>query len=348
MNRPVLIKTDVAASAPIHGDWRACSDRSAGAQATVLTAAHSSMKDGVPAALAVVLETEGSVYAKRGSLALFGSGRQVGWLSGGCLEPALLSCGELTVETDTLRLLEIDNLDDSALFSGGATGCRGRQLVALFPLSAAACLHDAIDTWYAGGAPIDLTVMASGEIRISCAAHICERTLSAVLPENVHLSSCWKVRIAPPPRALLLGAGPEAIYLSTMLGNLGWHAKCREPRATWRDRSGTSAIDASVPISDLMTDFSPDAVLLMHHNFELDLESLQALAASPCDFIGLLGPVRRRKDLLKFLEPAIFPNLMPRLRSPVGLRLGSSGPAGIALSICAELEEWRSGRFQSK
>ncbi|MCE4348429.1 XdhC family protein [Xanthomonas hortorum pv. cynarae] len=98
----------------------------------------------------------------------------------------------------------------------------------------------------------------------------------------------------------------------------------------------------------MLATFCPDAVLLMHHNFELDLESLQALAASSCAFVGLLGPARRREDLLKFVKPDLLAHLIPTLRSPVGLRLGSSGPAGIALSICAELEAWRSERFQSR
>jgi xanthine dehydrogenase accessory factor len=200
---------------------------------------------------------------------------------------------------------------------------------------------------YAGIALIDLTVRASVEIRLSCGEHVSERALSAVLPENVQPSSCWNIRIAPPPRVLLLGAGPEAIYLSTMLRDLGWQVTCRDPRASWRRRSGAVALDASVPVSELLTEFCPDAVLLMHHNFELDLESLQALADAPCAFVGLLGPARHRDDLLKLIKPARLSQLMPSLRSPVGLRLGSSGPAGIALSVCAELEQWRSGRFQS-
>ncbi|XOL69011.1 XdhC family protein [Xanthomonas arboricola] len=213
----------------------------------------------------------------------------MGWLSGGCLEPALLACGEQAIATDTLQLLEIDNLEDSALFSAGATGCRGRQLVALFPVSAVPCLDAAIDTWSAGGAPLEVTVMASGEIRLGCAAHISQRVLAAVLPEHVQPSRCWNICIAPPPRVLVLGAGPEATYLSAMLQDLGWQARYREPRATWRHRSGAGALDASVSVPALLADFSPDAVLLMHHNFELDLESLQALAASPCAFVGCLA-----------------------------------------------------------
>ncbi|PPU17769.1 XdhC family protein [Xanthomonas arboricola] len=340
------INSGLSAAVPMPCDWRRCSERSAGAQAVVLAAARASSVDGVPTALAVVLDTEGSVYARQGTLALFGSGRHVGWLSGGCLEPALLACGKQAIATNTLQLLEIDNLEDSALFSAGATGCRGRQLVALFPVSAVPCLDAAIDSWSAGGAPLDVTVMASGEIHLGCAGHISQHVLAAVLPEHVQPSRCWNIRIAPPPRVLVLGAGPEATYLSAMLQDLGWQARYREPRATWRHRSGAGALDASVSVPALLADFSPDAVLLMHHNFELDLESLQALAASPCAFVGLLGPARRREDLLRFVKPELRAKLLSTLRSPVGLRLGSSGPAGIALSVCAELEHWRSGRTQ--
>ena len=35
--------------------------------------------------------------------------------------------------------------------------------------------------------------------------------------------------------------------------------------------------------------------------------------------------------------------LVPRLRSPVGLRLGGQGPEAIALSIAAQLQAWRHG-----
>ena len=84
-----------------------------------------------------------------------------------------------------------------------------------------------------------------------------------------------------------------------------------------------------------------DAVLVMHHDFELDREALAALADEAFDFIGLLGPQRRRDDLFKLLTPAGCASLSPRLRSPVGLDLGGRGPEAIALSIAAQLQDWR-------
>jgi len=41
------------------------------------------------AVLALVLETEGSTYAHAGTMAFFDARHQIGWLSGGCLEPAV-------------------------------------------------------------------------------------------------------------------------------------------------------------------------------------------------------------------------------------------------------------------
>ena len=82
----------------------------------------------------------------------------------------------------------------------------------------------------------------------------------------------------------------------------------------------------------------------MHHNFELDLEALLALAPVPVPFVGLLGPVRRREDLFRVLPEALHASLRPRLQSPVGLDLGGRGADAIALSIAAQLQAWWHGR----
>ena len=57
----------------------------------------------------------------------------------------------------------------------------------------------------------------------------------------------------------------------------------------------------------------------------------------------LLGPVRRREDLFRVLPRDARDALLPRLRSPIGLKLGGTGPEAIALSIAAQLQAWRCG-----
>jgi xanthine dehydrogenase accessory factor len=154
----------------------------------------------------------------------------------------------------------------------------------------------------------------------------------------------WQVDIAPPPSVLVLGAGPETPTLLPLLRTLGWTTTLVERRSRWKsmvalaDVAVEQAPDAALshlPVSAF------DAVLVMHHNFELDREALSALAAREIGFIGLLGPTRRREDLFRVLPPDARAALLPRLRSPVGLDLGGHGPEAIALSIAAQLHAFR-------
>jgi len=309
----------------------------------VLTAALARVAEGVPTALAIVVETEGSVYARTSTLAVFVGDSHIGWISGGCLEPALLASAEIAVRETTLRLIEIDTRDDTAMFSGAATGCRGRQIVAFIPLCAVAGLPEIVDRWQAG-AGLQFEIAGGGRIRISSGEILFEAELPVVCEEPMSGHSAWSILIPPPPRVLLLGAGPEALHLVPLLRDLGWKVVSREPREAWQGRlTEDDRSSSAVPLDRLLMDFEPDATLAMHHSFELDLEALSALASSPCTFIGLLGPARRREDLLKLLPEELRLELTHRLRSPVGLSLGGTGPAGIALSICAQLEQWRHG-----
>ena len=154
----------------------------------------------------------------------------------------------------------------------------------------------------------------------------------------------WQLDIASPPAALVLGAGPETPTLLPLLRTLGWVTTLVERRPRWK--SMATLADATVeqgPDAALshLSISAFDAVLVMHHNFELDREALSALSSRDIGFIGLLGPPRRREDLFRVLAPNAREALSPRLRSPVGLDLGGHGPEAIALSIAAQLHAFR-------
>ena len=74
--------------------------------------------------LALVLETDGSTYAGAGDMVLFCNGGQVGWLSGGCLEPELARRAEQVSAAGRVDWIEIDTRSDDDLLSGSALGCR--------------------------------------------------------------------------------------------------------------------------------------------------------------------------------------------------------------------------------
>ena len=107
-----------------------------GGARAVLEASVAALQRGTAATLAVVLETSGSTYVRAGALALFdGEGTQVGWLSGGCLEPEIAQRADDASRAGQVDFMEIDTRFDEDLLSGSAVGCRGRLRIALLPLA---------------------------------------------------------------------------------------------------------------------------------------------------------------------------------------------------------------------
>ncbi|MGO4549929.1 XdhC family protein [Lysobacter sp. 2RAF19] len=307
----------------------------AGNPRPVLVAARQPTEDGV---LAVVLETEGSTYVHAGAMAYFDAQCQVGWLSGGCLEPAIAQEAARSAATATVGWMEVDTRGDEDLLSGSAIGCRGRLRLALLPLKALGNLLQVIDAWLEGSS-LTLDLEEEGGVRLASAECVANTKLPA---EAVpwHGSSSWSIEVRRLPTVLLFGAGPEASALLRLLHELGWHTTLVERRERWK-RPG-APVDVHIEATPSSVQADVDVALVMHHHFELDREALEALSRSTVSFIGLLGPKSRRDDLFKLLTPQQRVAIAPRLHSPVGLPLGGQGPEAIALSVASQLQAWRS------
>ena len=309
----------------------------------VLQAALDAVRANQRAALAVVLETEGSTYTRAGTLVQFSDAGHVGWLSGGCLEPEIERRALDAADRGALDWMEIDTRDDEAMFGGNAVGCRGRQRVALIPMAAVPGIEAVLVPWLQGDNTLALQLHVDGRLSWRCGAAEVSTNLPSLPVEWNSGAMQWRLQWRPAPRVLLLGAGPEATPLLPLLQGLGWRVQVVEPRERWRARLPDALPPPGTqrPGEVVWSGASPDAVLVMHHNFELDRDALEQLAATEIPFIGLLGPARRRDDLFKVLPAAARAALSPRLRSPVGLALGGRGPDAIALSIAAQLQAWR-------
>jgi xanthine dehydrogenase accessory factor len=313
---------------------------SPGGMRAVLEASAAALQRGEPAALAVVVATEGSTYVRPGAMALFGNDLQIGWLSGGCLEPAIAQRALQVAEGARLDWLDIDTRDDEDLLSGSALGCRGRLHIALLPLQSLPGWDDVVSHWLRDASPLHLRIGGDGEVGAATAALQRQWQLATAAAK----AGAWQLEIVPPPSVLILGAGPETPTLLPLLRTLGWVTTLVERRPRWKgmatlaDVAVEQAPDAA--LSRLRVS-AFDAALVMHHDFELDREALAAMWSHDIGFIGLLGPTRRREDLFRVLAPHAREALAPRLRSPVGLDLGGHGPEAIALSIAAQLHAFR-------
>ncbi|MEP6906545.1 MAG: XdhC family protein [Pseudoxanthomonas sp.] len=311
----------------------------------ISSAAH---QRGEPAVLAVVVETEGSTYVQPGAMALFGASEgQVGWLSGGCLEPEIETRARLASAQRRIEWMDIDTRDDEDLIGGSALGCRGRLRLALLPLSAMPGWSSLVAAWQQGQAPLSMSISSDGAVsaQVQALAHVwrIDAAEFAVMPDA---ATQWQLQVPVAPAVIVFGAGPETPTLLPLLRSLGWRTTLVERRARWQveARLADTWIE-SAPESVLLASMDRhfDAALVMNHNFEMDREALHALASTAIPFIGLLGPMRRREDLFRVLPAAMHDTLLPRLHSPVGLKLGGHGPEAIALSIAAQLQAFRCG-----
>lgn len=307
----------------------------------VLEAATASLRRGGGGVLALVLETEGSTYAGVGEMVLFDDDLQVGWLSGGCLEPQLARQARDVSARGEIGWAEIDTRSDDDLLAGSALGCRGRLRIAMLPLSLMPGLDALLEAWLRDGDALHATITANGDVTFKAGVQQAQWLLGSDAQRWRGGPSSWRLSLPRRPRVLILGAGPETSTLVGLLLELGWWVCLAERRARWIEE-GTAA-DARLPVApaDAMDRAGADAALVMHHDFELDREALDGLAGSHIEFVGLLGPGRRRDDLFKLLSPGQQVALTPRLRAPVGLDLGGRGPEAIALSIAAQLQQWR-------
>ncbi len=317
----------------------------AGNTRLLLREACAATRAGGDAVLALVLETEGSTYVSAGAMALFDGPRQVGWLSGGCLEPEIARRAADAAAAGRIGWLEIDTREDEDLLSGSALGCRGRLRLALLPLRLLPGVDAVLERWLQGGVELRADIGRDGQVSFRCAGVACTAQLAVQACDWQAEARSWCIGWRAPPELLVLGAGPETDLLLPLLHSLGWRTTLAERRERWRDRASLADrhLDAT-PAAAAKHAHGFDAALVMHHNFELDREALEALAASGIAFIGLLGPARRREDLFKLLSPAQREALQPRLHSPVGLDLGGRGAEAIALSIAAQLQAWRHAR----
>jgi xanthine/CO dehydrogenase XdhC/CoxF family maturation factor len=86
----------------------------------------------------------------------------------------------------------------------------------------------------------------------------------------------------------------------------------------------------------------------MNHNFGRDLLALDRLFPLQLRYVGLLGPKKRRAELLAQLSehrPVDFDIAIKNLFAPAGLDIGSEAPEEIALAIVSEVAAVLSNRM---
>lgn len=126
--------------------------------------------------------------------------------------------------------------------------------------------------------------------------------------------------IHPPLQLVLIGDGPDSPALRAFAHTLGW------------ELSETEEAGA------LPTEFDEwTAAIVKTHNYGRDYAALRKLLPLGLRYVALLGPRRRRDQLLHALmEEGV--EIRSELFAPAGLDLGAESPEQIALAMVSEIQ----------
>lgn len=145
-----------------------------------------------------------------------------------------------------------------------------------------------------------------------------------------------------PPTFLIVGADPVAPPLAKLARTLGLRVVVTDDQAGRMtpahlpDAHERLIVPAGHDL--LLPDLKPgDGVVVLSHNYAHELSVLGRVLGGPASYVALVASRRRGQALVRFMaETGTPPDALAHLRTPAGLDLGLSSPAGIALSVLSE------------
>lgn len=275
-----------------------------------------------PVVLASVHETRGATPRKRGSRMLVGALDSEFSVGGGAAEARVIAAARALLAATTPRdALEID-------LSGreGAAGiCGGRMQIALrrWEGEADAARAAGIAAMLARG---DSVALGPGDLGLDHAGFDAEQH-----------------RAHPNPRLLVVGAGHCGAALLDLARFLDFDLWLFDARASFiaaGARPGvTSRSGDYARLADAFDSAREVHAVLLNRDYASDVATLRVLAGRPLAFLGMMGSRRRIAEVLAALPEQR--DSLRALQAPVGLDIGAHTPHEIAVSILAQLVQWR-------
>ena len=329
----------------------------------LIVAAERWLAGGEQVALATVIATWGSAPRGVGAkMAISGSGKMSGSVSGGCVEGAVAQVAADVLQSGRPQLLRFGVVDETAWEVGLA--CGGEIEVFVQPLYGE--MLDAIRA--AADTPsVALTVVrgldeslgrqrlllkdgkllgALGAVLDEAALEHAREALAEGRSQRVQVAEGTELFIEislSPPTLVVVGGVHIAIALVAMAKALGYRTVVVDPRRSFGTAERFPDVDQLMhswpdrALTELELDISM-AVAVLTHDPKLDDPALGVALRSPAFYVGALGSrSTNEKRRERLLASGLAAEQLQRLRAPIGLDLGGRSPAEIALSVLAEI-----------
>jgi xanthine dehydrogenase accessory factor len=159
--------------------------------------------------------------------------------------------------------------------------------------------------------------------------------------------------IVPEPRLVILGAGHVGRALAKVAKFSGYRVIVADDRAEYANREWIADADEIVVRSfegifrDLPVDRNTYIVIATRGHAH-DIEALKGALVTEARYIGLLGSRRKRAVIFRTLgDEGFSKEMLDCVVTPVGLPIGSITPEEIAISIVAQVIQYRRGHALS-
>ena len=290
------------------------------------------------ATMATLVRTAGTTPRKEGTKMFVGDdGNIFGSVTiGGCVDARVIEQSNEVLSSSAPRLINMQ-LGDEEAWEIGLT-CGGAVDVFVEPLNdeVMSLYETARREWQAGRTVAIATVIAGDDLG--------KRYLVPDPPrQSGTIGNAYIEVLRPPSTLIIFGASAVAIPLVTFAKTLGFRTIVIDGRARFASRERfPDADDIRVGIVSEIAGqmpFGPTTpVVLVAHDYKIDVPVLEKALASDAPYIGLLGSRRRGATILQMLRDAgVAETQLSRVRTPIGLDLGGESAADIALSIVSEI-----------
>lgn len=290
-----------------------------------------------PIALALVLQTQGSVPREVGTWMGIAEDRTWGTIGGGAGEQKVITAAQQVLHSGLPQRVEIDLSGHPQRQVQGVCGGWMEVWVARWQGETAIALVSALLRSLNQGKSIGVTLPLQPDQLPS---------LSATHSASPHLSSDrtqFYCPLHPDPTLLIVGGGHVGVALAQVAQFAGFQVWVQDDRPDFADpsrfpphtRTDTTDLDKLLPTLP-----APLYVALVTRGYGHDLNALRSLLHHHPfpDYVGMIGSQKRVNLVFRELETeGCLGDRRSCIHAPIGLDIGAQTPEEIAVSICAEL-----------
>lgn len=281
---------------------------------------------GEAVALVTLVGVEGAAPRPLGAqMAVTSSGKAAGYLSGGCLEQAVILEAQSAIAEGKNRLLRYG---------------KGSPFIDI-KLPCESGLDIYIDQAISADCILEMSAHSKARRPFVLKTDLQQGT-STVLPSVAGATQRTENQFIrayqPATRLILLGSGPTAERLLALADASGLEVQIFSPDESLREKADHfSHFTTPTHLPQIPVDGWTAAVLTFHeHEWEIPL--LQSLLKTDCFYIGAIGNQKVARDRIETLKQlGLSEQQLARLTSPAGTIQGAKDANALAIGILAEV-----------